>query len=518
MVQPQTATEHSYFSSGLLPIIVAILTSFVLLSVYKVVVRPLLRMRFYKKQRLPTSYFPFFGCFQQNFQDLKEHGDFYYSAKHGKKDYSVRAHCSNLAYDPIIFLNDPALIREFFLHPERYTRDRNYLDIISMLEGNGMFMAEGKQWKAQRKILSSSFNFEFLKSMLPEIQAISKRRFQELRNSSLKDVRITEVFQQIAADVIGSIFFGSNVNDYKVKEGKTLTAWLGDILLRLGDFTRSPAVIMFGSWTATKGLIPGSAQVIREIKAFRSVCMEIISQRRREYETEGNQPKDGRSKNMIEVLLDYKGEEGRLTDEKILDEFVTFYAAGTDTTSHLLTMMMVQFAQYPEAAVKLSDEINRSYNNKKAITVDELNSLEYLVAFIKETFRTNGPVPGIITRIALEDHQINDLSIRKGDLINLDIFTIHYNPEHFPDSMSFLPERWLSKDASRDPYVFIPFGAGPRNCLGQHLAMNEARIIFCELLSIYEFKVGDNYKLEFGFKLMYGPMDPYRVNLMPKDQ
>ena len=253
-------------------------------------------------------------------------------------------------------------------------------------------------------------------------------------------------------------------------------------------------------------------------KAFRSACINIIENRRKLHDAADRSVQSNKPKDMIELLLDYKGEEGKLSNERIVDEFITFYAGGTDTTSHLLTMVLIQYLKYPKEGAKLVEEIQRAYNSDEPISMDSLNNLEYVTAFVKETFRTITPAPGIALRIANKDHMIKDLAIRKGDLIQLDFFHTHYDPKHFEDPESFKPERWLSKNSTLDGYAFTPFSAGPRNCLGQHLAMNEVRVILCEFFKNFDIELREDYKLRLGFKFMYGPMDPFIVRLKPRNK
>ena len=417
-----------------------------------------------------------------------------------------------------VILYDVALIREFFLHIENYTRAQDVLDIISVLEGKGVFIVEGSQWKTQRKILSSSFNFDFLKSILGDIQDISKRTFADLDKKFLDEVDVIKVFQQMAAEVMGATFFGEKVNDYKICEGETLTQALADIMVQMGHVLRSPARFMFGTWIVKRGVLPSYARYVKKSKTFRNACIAIIEQRRKLHEASNHQTQSNKPKDMIELLLDYKGEEGKLSNERIIDEFITFYAAGTDSTSHLLGMILIQFLKNPNEGAKLLEEIQRAYRSDKPVTMDDLNKLEYVTAFVKETLRTLTPAPGIFARVAIKDHMINDLAIRKGDLVQLDFFYNHYNPKYFEDPESFKPERWLAKNPNLDAYAFTPFSAGPRNCIGQHLAMNETRVILCEFLSKYNIKLREDYKLRFDFKFMYAPVEPFVLKLTPRNK
>ena len=227
---PTGLLSHSpLFSFGPLPTFITLLVLLMTFLVFKIVIRPLLEMRFYQKQELRRVYFPLIRDIYNKTKALQKHDDLLYESKFGVKTVKNRGCVTNIGSDACVFLYDVALIREFFLHPENYNRPKDFLDVIGILEGKGVFIVEGSQWKSQRKILSGSFNFDFLKSILGEIQEISKRAFTDLQKNSVEEINSVEVFQQITAEVMGTAFFGEKVNDYKLDKGETLTRNLADI-------------------------------------------------------------------------------------------------------------------------------------------------------------------------------------------------------------------------------------------------------------------------------------------------
>ena len=130
-------------------------------------------------------------------------------------------------------IHDPALIKEFYSNADNYVKDTLFFQIFVKLWGKNLITSEGKEWKTQRKVLSSAFHFEFFKSILPMIQKTTQETFQNLQKTSMKDVNIMDVYQEITGEVVGKIFFGEQLNQYSL-EGKLLTLALGEILTELG--------------------------------------------------------------------------------------------------------------------------------------------------------------------------------------------------------------------------------------------------------------------------------------------
>ena len=187
-----------------------------------------------------------------------------------------------------------------------------------------------------------------------------------------------------------------------------------------------------------------------------------------------------------------------------------------DTTGHLVTIAAYLLDRHPELKARMMEEIKANYPLDRPVTIEELNKLEFTMAFLKEALRTNTPVPGAIIRRAARDHKLGEFKIREGDIVNVDYFYNNFNEEYFTDSETFNPNRWLTKGKVIDSYAFTPFGAGQRNCIGQHLALIEARIILAEFLMMYDFSIDKDYTLKMDFKFLYEAVDPIKVDLTLK--
>ena len=472
-------------------------------------------MLFYKKQGVPCEYFPLIGYYKNMIPGAKEHEDTQYHTKQSARKGIKRALCSNLGSNACLFLYDPALIKEFFLNNDNYIKDPLFLELFAPILGKGLLTSEGSQWKAQRKALSCAFHFDFIKSILPSIQATAHKNLYNLRKISLNKVHAMDELQKITGEVVGKVFFGEELNEYEF-DGRPLTLALADLTLMIAKASEEPLRFILGGWFVTSGILPRHRKLMQKIKQFREICHQIVQNRKKLYSEQKGSSSISK-KDLLQTLIEYSGSEGKMDDEEIVDQFVALFLAGMDTTGHLLTMVVYYLYKYPEYKNRMTEEIQMYYKPNGVVTQESLNKLEFTMAFLKETLRIATPVIGVFPRKALKDHYLGDLHIRKGDIVLLDYMYNHYNPTYFDNVDDFKPERWLDKAKIIDSYAFTPFSAGARNCIGQHLALNEAKIILGELLTMYDFKLQDGYQLKMASPFLYEPLDPVLLDLTPKN-
>jgi len=222
-------------------------------------------------------------------------------------------------------------------------------------------------------------------------------------------------------------------------------------------------------------------------------------------------------KDLLDLLLDLQqtNAEDAIPDEEIIDEFVSFFLAGMDTTGHLMTMMTYNICTHPQYLDTAREEISKIYSGRDLkLTVEDLNSMNFLNLLIKETLRFNGPVNGILFREALEDHNLADVRVKKGTLLGLDLICHHYNPMYYENVEKFDPYRWSEeKMKNLPPFAYIPFSAGSRNCIGQHLSQIEAKIMMSEFLQRYDCKISEGYEHKMTMRFLCEPYHTLKVDL-----
>ena len=413
-------------------------------------------------------------------------------------------------------LIDPDLIKDFLSDQTRYTKS-DATDLPSLIFGNGLVFSEGKTWKRHRRAISEIFRFDFLSSQIPTIVDTAKELFKaEFSENNGKKVDILTLYQRITGTLIFRIFFGKDLQNLDI-EGIKPTEYITRIITLIEQNTNSLENLLFGLPGVKLKLFERNRQLFRSEQNFKAFCLKVIQERKKSQNSAAK-------KDLLGLLLEYQkdnasNDEG-MSDAEVLDQFMTFFIAGMDTTGHLLTMMTYHFYYLPKelqaAILAEAEEISKAGIHA---TPDLLNKSELTNALMKESLRISIPVPFIFDREALHDHFIGDIRIRKGTRVNCSFISNHYNPNYFKEPTKFNIYRWVQghedfeHNAMKNPFVFVPFSAGPRNCIGQHLAMNEARLIFSTFISNFKYQLPEDYVLKLKVGLIYGPAETIYLDI-----
>ena len=295
-----------------------------------------------------------------------------------------------------------------------------------------------------------------------------------------QSVNMLDWFNKLTLEVILSTAFGVDANIQMGENTKTLEK--AKALLEVPSIVRLIARLPFG-----KLLL----QIISSIRGnpatyLGSVVKEIIKSRRQQGVT-------GR-KDLLHLMMTANEEttvEGvsKLSDEEIVAQSITFLLAGYETSSNTLSFLLYHLALNPDVQDKLRTEIKEAVeSNAKRKSLYELaQNMEYLDCVIKESQRLCPAVPQV-NRECCEDYDLNGIHIPAGTEILIPIYVLHHDPDAWQDPEKFDPERFRgpAKDA-RHAFQFLPFGAGPRNCIGMRFALMELKMALVRILMKYKF-------------------------------
>ncbi|KAB0340003.1 hypothetical protein FD754_023476, partial [Muntiacus muntjak] len=177
-----------------------------------------------------------------------------------------------------------------------------------------------------------------------------------------------------------------------------------------------------------------------------------------------------------------------LSDQELLAQSIIFIFAGYETTSSTLSFLLYILATHPDVQQKLQEEIDATFPNKAPPTYDVLAQMEYLDMVVNETLRMF-PIAVRIDRFCKKDVEIHGVSIPKGTTATVPISVLHRDPQLWPEPEEFRPERFSKKNKdSINPYIYLPFGAGPRNCIGMRFAIMNMKLAVVRVLQNFSFK------------------------------
>lgn len=223
---------------------------------------------------------------------------------------------------------------------------------------------------------------------------------------------------------------------------------------------------------------------------------------------------------MLDTLLAAES-QGLIDEEGIREEVDTFTFEGHDTTSAALTFILFLLASHEDVQQKVYEEIRSVYvqNDKKPLEIAHYNSMAYTDRVIKECLRLYPPV-SFISRESSEEIQYYNETIPAKTLVHLHIFDIHRDPKYYPDPERFDPDRFLPENCEhRHPFAYIPFSAGPRNCIGQKFALLEIKSVLEHLLMAFKMRaVTKREEIVFISDLVLRSKHPIEVCFMPRTE
>jgi len=498
-------------------VIGTVIASLVLYVVYQFYIKPFLSILYYKKQGGASLFHWKLVAYFDDYQNALKRGDFFKAYKElMKKKPKAKFMVQNFASRVNVIPIDPEMIKEVVRRYDIYQKDEKMFKGMADTIKGSMVFAEGSDWRKKRKIVSSSFNFESLKHVVPMIMGTAQERFNDWKvKAELKNLNLVEGMGMITGEVTGRFFFGKSFSDKNIK-GVPLTTCMQDYLVQAMEEILSVTGLLFGPDFSKLNLLPSHRSMNKNSENLRAVFKEMIR------EAEEN-PK--REDNLLNTYLNHiknlKDDDEKLTHDEIVGEFLGIFAAGTDTTSHLLSSAIYFLFKHPEVFIKVQEEVDREFTDLSQVDINTINRMDFTTAVLKETLRLGGPVIGLFDRSAVKDDDLCGIKIKKGDMVLVFQNFCFTDEKFFRQATEFIPERWLNSEEFKqegyknEPYSYIPFSAGPRNCVGQHLAMIEAKIVLSLFIKTFKFKFSPDFKFDLVQKFVYETHEPMLIELYP---
>ena len=223
----------------------------------------------------------------------------------------------------------------------------------------------------------------------------------------------------------------------------------------------------------------------------------------------------------LDILLLARDSEGNaLSEQEVLDEVETFMFEGHDTTASAISWCLYNLARFPHIQARARREVDEVLGPDAQAHVqwEDFNRLPYLTQCIKESMRLHPPVP-IVTRKLEKPLTIDGRTAPPGMVVDIAIWNIHHNPQVWPDPLKYDPDRFTpDKVKEMDPHAFLPFSAGPRNCIGQNFAMHEIKTVVARVLHRFVFEADDTQQVRFKPELVLRAEDGLRVRFKERRQ
>ncbi|XP_072031298.1 ultra-long-chain fatty acid omega-hydroxylase-like [Amphiura filiformis] len=376
-------------------------------------------------------------------------------------------------------------------------------DMIRPWLGDGLLLSYGKKWARNRRLLTPGFHFDVLRPYAKIFQGsandlVSKWRRMYHDGEPLSREMFTDV-SLLTLDSLLKCIFSVESNCQEEAETNQKHPYIRGVVelsqLIMARFRFLPHHIDLLYHLSYNGYKWRQANNL-----VHSYTRSVI-QKRKDAIQHPEAIKDERKYvDFLDILLSAKDEDGSgLTDQEIQDEVDTFMFEGHDTTSSGLSWFLFNMAIRPEIQVKCQKEVDDYFRSKgkDQLDWDDLNNLPYLTMCLKESMRMNPPVPNIARRLTRDLTFPDGNVVPAGAFITTIIMGVHHSPLTWKEAELFIPERFSSENLKNmPPYSYVPFSAGPRNCIGQNFAMNEMKITLATLLHNFDFTLNPAVKVD----------------------
>ncbi|XP_067212814.1 cytochrome P450 9e2-like [Linepithema humile] len=387
---------------------------------------------------------------------------------------------------PVILLRDPELIKDIMVkHFEHFPDHRSFVnEDVEPLFAKNVASLRGDRWKEMRNTLSPSFTASKMKFMFELISKCSSDFVDYLveHPEICLAIETKQAFRRYTTDVIATAAFGINVNSMKEQNNEFYTrgvevttfssgalALLKFTLLRFFPrFAKSLGISFFPSATS---------------KFFKKIVGETIEVRQ----------KHGIIRpDMIHLLMQARDKENshKITLDDIVSQAVVFFFAGFETSATLMCFVAHELAVNRDVQDRLREEVEQHLSEENdTISYESLSKMVYMDMVVSETLRKYPPAT-FTDRLCVKNYELppsqsgyKSVTVESNAMMLIPVYGLHHDPKYFPNPQKFDPERF--SDENKDnifPYTYLPFGHGPRKCIGNRFALMETKLLIAHLL------------------------------------
>jgi len=374
-----------------------------------------------------------------------------------------------------VVVSDPEAIKWILVeNSANYVRDTLQQRIILRTTGRSLFSAEGAEWRLLRRTFAPFFSHRALAAFLPAMLAAADKRVERLRGLCGGEVGLDREMAAAAVDVLSRTLFGNGLGEHESSIAASVRRFADETgAVALGDLLKLPA------W------VPDIRRLVgwRAIRTVRKRARRIVADARRS-------PESG---DIVSALLQARdADTGRTLGARIIEDNVsTLIGAGSDTVAIALTWAIFLLSETPEIRANVEAELDACLK-AGPITLETLDRLIWTRATIEEAMRLYPPAP-LIGRMALAADTFWGQRFPAGTTILIAPWVVHRHRRLWSEPELFRPERFLPGRRENIPrFAYLPFGAGPRICIGMGFAMQEAVVLLARLTQHFHFKRADD--------------------------
>jgi cytochrome P450 len=390
---------------------------------------------------------------------------------------------------------DPAVIQHVLkTNAENYQKSEIQVKRMGHFLGKGLLTTHGEAWKTQRRLIQKGFDrkqLEALSAIMQDSLTDSFRGFE--REIAAGPVDIYPHLMKMTFAMVARSLFGANLVDQDID-------LVSDTICTVQEFiVRQTIQPYLNPWFEVSGQLRKHEQM--RVRAD-AILMAYIKRRR-------NQPP---GHDLLQTLMDARYADGEgMSDELVLSESMQLLVAGHETSSNSLSWMLYLLSARPDCLDRVRQELDAVLGDGP-LTFSAVTRLEYTTQVIQESLRLYPPF-WMIDRMAVADDRIGDIAIPAGSTVIVYVYGAHHNPHRWPDPETFDPERFTKANTKAlTPFTHLPFGGGPRGCIGSNYAMLQILMILSEVVRRYDFELTPGQDIDARAMVILRPKHGIRMN------
>ena len=372
---------------------------------------------------------------------------------------------------------DPAVIQHVLkTNADNYQKSEIQVKRMGHFLGKGLLTTHGEAWRTQRRLIQTGFkDLAMLSSIMQDSLAESLHDFDnEIR---MGPVDVYSLFMKMTFSMVARSLFGARLKDEDIELVSKTICTVQEFIVRQ---TLQPYL---NPWFAASGELRKHEEMRARADA---VLLEYI--RKRRHEPAGH--------DLLQTLMDARYSDGQgMSDELVLSESMQLLVAGHETSSNALSWLLYLLSTHPDCLAQVRAEFDSVLGDAPLGHAD-VPKFEFTAQVIYEGLRLYPPF-WMIDRMAVADDRAGDVTIPGGSMVIVFVYGAHRAPRYWKNPEEFDPRRFTKEEMKlRTPFTFLPFGGGPRVCIGQHYAMLQILMILSELTRRYDFELVPGQTIE----------------------
>ena len=409
---------------------------------------------------------------------------------------------AQLFFHNFVLVNEPDFIEHILVtNRQNYVKGHLARQILEPALGNSLLISEGDFWRRQRRIMAPAFHHQHLAQAAHVMVRRARQRVERWRTPCEKSecLDIAHEMMSLTMEIVAEALFSTEIANSIDELGRAVTT------LNSSLGTPNPLDILgFPEWFPRWR----SRRTRSALARLDRMIYGIIAARR----ATQNGPDD-----LLGLLLAARDEETGegMTDRQLRDELITFFTAGHETTALALTWTLYLLSRHPGIEHALHDEVDRTQGEGKTTFVG-VEALSYTRMVIQEAMRLFPPVHSL-SREPVTDDEVGGHAIRAGSVVTISPYLTHRNPRLWDDPLRFDPGRFTrDRVKARHRFAYLPFGGGPRICIGRGFAMMEACVVLATIARAYRLRMAPGHRVEAHGGITLRPRYGLRMTLEPR--